>query len=132
MASVLLSADSRRLSMQASTLPTPPVVGPPLAERSERRVIESASRRDDSRTRGEEAGASMASGISVGGAEARPGKLVHGTIEALELPSGLRERIPVIVGAGRHDGPTMWLTANIHGAELTGIGVIHRLMTEDL
>ncbi len=74
----------------------------------------------------------MAAGLTVGSAVTRVGRLSYGTIEALELPSGVRERIPVIIAAGRHDGPTVWLTANIHGPELTGIGVIHRVVTEEL
>lgn len=30
------------------------------------------------------------------------------------------------------EGPTLWLTANIHGPELAGLPVIHRLLTADL
>lgn len=37
-------------------------------------------------------------------------------------------RIPILVARGRHDGPVLGLTAALHGNELNGIPVIHRLM----
>lgn len=36
-------------------------------------------------------------------------------------------RLPVIVGRGKHPGPIVGLTAALHGNELNGIPVIHRL-----
>ena len=36
--------------------------------------------------------------------------------------------LPVIVVRGRKDGPTLGVTAAIHGDELNGIGLIHRLL----
>lgn len=38
--------------------------------------------------------------------------------------------IPVIVARGKKDGPTLGLTAAVHGNELNGIPVIQRLFTE--
>ncbi|HEY8602234.1 MAG TPA: succinylglutamate desuccinylase/aspartoacylase family protein [Thermomicrobiales bacterium] len=72
------------------------------------------------------------SGFSVGSATARPGEITYGDLPALDLPSGGQERLPVIIAQGRITGPTLWLTANIHGAELTGLPVIHRVLTTDL
>lgn len=36
-------------------------------------------------------------------------------------------RLPVMVGRGKHSGPVLGLTATLHGNELNGIPVIHRL-----
>lgn len=70
--------------------------------------------------------------FSVGSATARPGEITYGELPVLDLPSSGQERLPVIIAQGRADGPTLWLTANIHGAELTGLPVIHRLLSADL
>lgn len=70
--------------------------------------------------------------FSVGSATARPGELTYGDLAVLDLPSGGQERLPVIIAQGRKVGPTLWLTANIHGAELTGLPVIHRIMNTEL
>lgn len=70
--------------------------------------------------------------FSIGSATARPGELAYGDLPVLDLPSGGQERLPVIIAQGREPGPTLWLTANIHGAELTGLPVIHRIMTNAL
>lgn len=70
--------------------------------------------------------------FNVGSATARPGKITYGDLPVLDLPSGGQERLPVIIAQGRAGGPTLWLTANIHGAELAGLPVIHRVLTADL
>lgn len=75
----------------------------------------------------------MSSGVfTVGTATARPGEIVYGELPVLEHPTGGWEALPVIVAQGREDGPTFWLTANIHGGELTGIPVIHRVLGDDI
>lgn len=71
--------------------------------------------------------------LTIGTATARPGEIVYGDLPVLDLPTGGSERLPVIIAQGRDaEGPTLWLTANIHGAELTGLPVIHRVVTADL
>jgi len=71
-------------------------------------------------------------GLIVGTAAATPGELVYGHLDLMELPNGVPERLPVLIAQGREDGPTLWLTANIHGPEYAGIPAIHRVMTPDL
>jgi len=46
------------------------------------------------------------------------------------ISNGIGEpvRVPIIVARGRHDGPVLGLTAAVHGNELNGIPIIHRLM----
>jgi len=70
--------------------------------------------------------------FSIGSATSRPGELAYGDLAVLDLPSGGQERLPVIIAQGHEPGPTLWLTANIHGAELTGLPVIHRVLTNEL
>jgi uncharacterized protein len=41
---------------------------------------------------------------------------------------GLERRVPILTLEGTRPGPTLWLTANIHGDEVTGIEVIHRVL----
>ncbi len=68
----------------------------------------------------------------LGTAAARPGEISFGYVEMLELPTGITERMPVILACGRADGPTFWLTANIHGNEYTGLLAVQRAVTERL
>ncbi len=68
----------------------------------------------------------------LGTASARPGEISFGYVEMLELPTGITERMPVILACGRGDGPTFWLTANIHGNEYTGLLAVQRAITERL
>lgn len=69
--------------------------------------------------------------LTIGTAAARPGQIVTGWFDAVQLPSGGMDRFPVIIAQGA-DGPVMWLTASIHGSEHTGLIVIQRLITPDL
>ena len=71
-------------------------------------------------------------GLVMGTAVAAPGELVYGHLDVMELPNGVPERLPVLIAQGQEDGPTLWLTANIHGAEYAGIPSIHRIMTPAL
>jgi len=70
--------------------------------------------------------------IIVGTAKSEPGKITYGHINAMDLPTGIVDRIPVIIAQGKEDGPTFFLSANVHGNELTGVAVIHEVMIEDL
>jgi predicted deacylase len=72
------------------------------------------------------------SGLEIGEMCGQPGQLVYGSLEAVTLPSGNSDNFPIIIAQGRHDGPVLWLTASIHGAEYTGILVIHHLLTNEL
>lgn len=56
---------------------------------------------------------------------AAPGERAHGWFELAALPTGHVERLPVTIVHGRAPGPVLWLTANIHGDEVTGLSVVH-------
>ncbi|MCA9570117.1 MAG: succinylglutamate desuccinylase/aspartoacylase family protein [Myxococcales bacterium] len=55
------------------------------------------------------------------------GRVSHTWIRLAEDGFGEPECIPVIVARGSKEGPTVGLTAALHGNELNGIPVLHRL-----
>lgn len=68
--------------------------------------------------------------IKIGEITGSPGKITYGYLTVLEHPIGTIERIPIIIAQGKANGPVLWLTANIHGNEYTGIPVIHQIMNK--
>ncbi len=62
------------------------------------------------------------------GADIEPGKLVQTTWTAGESLHGAAIPTPVLVARGMEDGPTLCVTAAIHGDELNGIESVRRLM----
>src|SRR5436853_7140942 len=73
----------------------------------------------------------MARTIAIGPVTSKRGHYVYGTLTTMPLPSGGVESWPLIVVQG-DEGPVLWLTANIHGGEVTGLAAIHELLTPDL
>ncbi|PCC66906.1 hypothetical protein SAMN02745121_00364 [Nannocystis exedens] len=74
----------------------------------------------------------MTASFALGDVVAAPGELVHGWFELATLPTGHRERLPIVLVRGREPGPTVWITANIHGDEVTGLSVVHGLLEHGL
>ncbi|WP_136602733.1 succinylglutamate desuccinylase/aspartoacylase family protein [Salinigranum halophilum] len=74
----------------------------------------------------------MTDSIQVGDATADPGELATGHIPGVELTTGDRIDIPVIVLNGVEDGLTALLFSTQHGKELQGTQVIHHLMHDEL
>ena len=81
--------------------------------------------------------------MDIGTASAAPGELARGHLELTDLPTGVPEKLPVIVangeegsaarGAGEDgEGPTLWITGGVHGDEATGMAVTQDVMREDL
>ena len=70
--------------------------------------------------------------FSFGDMVVAPGELAHGWFELAALSTGHVERLPVTILHGRAPGPVLWLTANIHGDEVTGLSVVHALVGADL
>ena len=71
-------------------------------------------------------------GIRVGTAEARPGRMTVGYLEALSHFDGTPERLPVVIACGREEGPCLWVTGNIHGNEYVGLLAIQNAITQGL
>ena len=59
--------------------------------------------------------------MDIGTVEPRPGEVSRGYVEATRLPTGGPERLPVVVAEGSREGPTLWVTATIHGDEVTSL-----------
>ena len=59
--------------------------------------------------------------IAVGDVKAVRGKIVRGRFPLLELPTGVNDFLAVVILQGKKPGPCLWLTANIHGDENTGL-----------
>lgn len=75
----------------------------------------------------------MSAPIEIGTARSHPGQIVYGQFDAVPLPTGGMDTLPVIIAQGRtDDGPVLWLTATIHGNEYDGLLVIHQLLAPDL
>jgi len=54
-----------------------------------------------------------------------PGSVDRGELTVAELPTGEPETVPVVLVNGTRDGPTIWLTAAVHGDEVTGLAATH-------
>jgi uncharacterized protein len=70
--------------------------------------------------------------LAVGTCVAAPGRLSYGSFDGPALPTGGNDALAVIIAGGLDPGPTLWLTANIHGNELAGITAIQRLLRPEL
>ena len=57
-----------------------------------------------------------------------PGEIVRERVTVGQLADGTPAYVPVVAIAGRHDGPTAYLQAGIHGDEITAIEVCRRLI----
>jgi hypothetical protein len=66
--------------------------------------------------------------IKIGSVKSIPGEISYGFFDVLTHPTGTNERLPIIIAQGLSEGPTIWITGNIHGNEYSGISVIHKLL----
>lgn len=67
--------------------------------------------------------------VAIGGLSARPGEKIVGVVDALERPAS-NVQLPITLINGGLEGPTLVLTAGIHGTEYPGIEAATRLMRE--
>ncbi len=72
----------------------------------------------------------MAEHFAIGDVRVAPGEVGRGALWEVWLPDSTRVPLPLMVINGRHDGPTLWLSAAMHGPEISGVEVIRRLMRE--
>jgi predicted deacylase len=70
--------------------------------------------------------------MELGTASADPGDLARGYLPVTDLPTGGTEVLPVVLANGVDDGPTVWVTAGIHGDEQTGVAAAQDAMHESL
>jgi len=69
-----------------------------------------------------------AGAIVLGGHEVPAGSRRDLELPIARLPHGAQAALPVVVVHGRQPGPGLWLTAALHGDELTGVEVIRRVL----
>lgn len=70
--------------------------------------------------------------ITLGTARSQAGQITYGEYPLVQHPVGGMDTLPVILAKGQKDGPTLWITAGIHGVEHAGLQVIHKLITTEL
>ncbi len=66
----------------------------------------------------------MADAFSIGNIVARPGQTAKGEVLRFRLGDSQELRVPAIVVNGKEDGPTLLVTAGVHGREVCGIGAL--------
>lgn len=66
--------------------------------------------------------------ITIAGQTVHPGEHRKIELEAVKLSTNTSVAIPVSVHVGRRPGPTLFLSAAIHGDELNGIEIISRII----
>lgn len=74
----------------------------------------------------------MTQTLHIGSAVGRPGAVTHGWLPGVKLATGQADDLPVLIADSGKPGPVVWVTATVHGNELTGVHVIHRLFEEHL
>jgi uncharacterized protein len=67
---------------------------------------------------------------TVGTAEAAAGSLTRGELRVGSMPDGTPIRLPVMIAAGQHEGPRVWVQGCIHGAEFGGTAAIIQVLNE--
>jgi predicted deacylase len=68
--------------------------------------------------------------LTVGDITVAKGSKQRGKLGTFHLADGSAVTIPLMVVNGVEDGPVLWLSAAMHGQELSGIGVIWEIMNE--
>ena len=70
--------------------------------------------------------------IEIGNIRAKRGELKLGKLPCGYMPDSTEVSIPLIIANGTEPGPTLLLTAAMHGPELPGVEVIRRVMRETI
>ncbi|MDR7555484.1 MAG: succinylglutamate desuccinylase/aspartoacylase family protein [Armatimonadota bacterium] len=66
----------------------------------------------------------MAGRFSIGDITVGPGEVGRGAVARFRLGDSQEVRVPAVVVNGREDGPTLLVTAGVHGREVCGIGAL--------
>lgn len=70
--------------------------------------------------------------LEIPGLHLEPGTIQKAAVPCAYLPDTSVVSIPIFVMTGKSDGPVLWVSAAMHGPEITGTEVIRRLMREIL
>lgn len=66
--------------------------------------------------------------VTVAGKDVAPGERRRIEVPVARLPTQGHQRLPVEVVNGATAGPRLWLSAAIHGDELNGLEIVHRVL----
>ena len=66
--------------------------------------------------------------ITIGDVTVKPGRKTQIELPFARVITGATESLPVVVINGRSAGPTVWLSAAIHGDELNGVQIIRKVL----
>jgi predicted deacylase len=66
--------------------------------------------------------------FAIGNLRVRPGSKKDVELPITRLVTGGDVSLPVQIVHGKHDGPTIWVSAAIHGEEVMGVEVVRRLL----
>ncbi len=66
--------------------------------------------------------------FSLGGVDVLPGSRAHVELPVSRLITGAQIAMPVSVLHGAQEGPTVWMSAAIHGDEINGVEIVNRVL----
>lgn len=66
--------------------------------------------------------------ITIAGTTVNAGRRAEAELPFGRLVTGSRVSMPILIVHGRHDGPTLWCSAAIHGDEIGGVEIIRRVL----
>ena len=66
--------------------------------------------------------------FKIGDIDVAPGRSDTGELPVSRLVTGTHISLPLRVLHGAHDGPTVWLSAAVHGDEVAGVEIIRRAL----
>lgn len=68
--------------------------------------------------------------FTLGCVDVQPGSRAHIELPVSRLITGAQISMPVTVLHGAQEGPTIWISAAIHGDELNGVEIVNRVLAE--
>ncbi len=68
--------------------------------------------------------------LEIGGVAIAPGQKQRLEIPVAQLPTRTTISLPVVVINGQYNGPTLWLSAAIHGDEINGVEIIRQILNK--
>jgi len=77
-----------------------------------------------------QSGKQLSKPLRVGGVLLKRGQRRRLEIPVARLPTGTALSLPVTVLRGKYGGPTVWLSSAVHGDEINGTEIIHRVVQQ--
>lgn len=68
--------------------------------------------------------------FTIGDLSVKPGERAYGKLGTFYLSDGTAVSLPLMVVRGEQDGPVLWISAGMHGQEMSGIPVIWEIIKE--